>query len=207
MHARVLRLKGSAEKIDGGVENYKSRVAPALRDQDGYGGARLMVNRETGSAMSVTFWRDENAARASFDALSNIRAEASSRFGSEAPETKVYEAAVQHRPQPTEAGNWVRITTMSGDPAKVEDGIRHFESQVIPGMSQIHGFRGAVLFVDRATGDALAATIWGSKDDLEASASEASPIRAKASAVLGASDPLVENYEVAFAELPAPVSS
>ena len=207
MHARVLRLKGSAEKIDDGVENYKSRVAPALRAQDGYAGARLMVNRENGAAMSVTFWRDENASRTSFEALSNTRAEASSRFGSQAPETKAYEAAVQHRPHPTEPGNWVRITTMSGDPAKVEDGIRHFESQVIPGMSQIHGFRGAVLFVDRATGDALAATIWDSKGDLEASASEASPIRAKASAVLGASDPLVENYEVAFAELPAPVSS
>jgi heme-degrading monooxygenase HmoA len=207
MHARVLRLKGAAEKIDGGVENYKSRVAPALREQDGYGGARLMVNRETGAGMSITFWRDENASRASFDALSSVRADASSQFGSEKPETKVYEAVVQHRPQPTEPGNWVRITTLSGDPAKVEDGIRHFESQVIPGMSQIHGFRAAVLLVDRATGDALAATIWDSKDDLEASSDEASPIRAKAAEAMGASNPQVESYEVAFAELLAPVSS
>jgi heme-degrading monooxygenase HmoA len=207
MYARVLRLTGSAEKIDDGIESYKSRVAPALRDQDGYGGARLMVNRETGAGMSITFWRDEEASRASFEALASIRAEASSRFGDEAPESKGYEAVVQHRPQPTEPGNWARITTLSGDPTKVDDGIRHFESRVIPEMSQLHGFRAAVLLVDRSTGGGIAATVWDSKSDLEASSSQAAPIRATASEVMGASNPQVESYEVAFAELLAPVSS
>ena len=206
MHARVLRLTGSAEKIDDGVEGYRTRVIPALRDQDGYGGARLMVDRENGAGMSITFWRDDDAAQASFDALTSIRAEATSRFGSGPPESKVYEAVVQHRPQPTEPGNWVRVTTFSGDPAKVEDGIRHFESRVIPDMAELHGFRAAVLLVDRATGDAVAATIWDTKQDLDASSGQASPIRAAALEVMGAGAPKVENYEVAFAELLAPVA-
>jgi heme-degrading monooxygenase HmoA len=207
MHARVLRLKGSAEKIDSGVENYKSQVAPALRDQDGYGGARLLIDRDSGAGMSITFWRDEEASRKSFEALTSLRADASSRFGADAPETKVYEAVVQHRPQPTEAGNWVRLTTLSGDPAKVDDGIRHFESQVIPEVSKLHGFRGAVLFVDRPTGGAMAATVWDSKSDLDGSSSQAGPIRASASEVMGANDPQVESFEVAFAELLTPVRS
>ncbi len=205
MHARVLRLTGSAEKIDDGVENYKSRVAPALRDQDGYGGARLLINRETGAGMSITFWRDEDASRASFDALTSLRAEASSRFGAESPETKAYEAVIQHRPQPTEAGNWVRLTTLSGHPAKVDDGVRHFESQVIPEVSKLHGFRAAILLVDRTTGEGMVATVWDSKSDLDGSASQAGPIRTAASEVMGAKDPQVESYEVAFAELLAPV--
>jgi heme-degrading monooxygenase HmoA len=207
MHARVLRFKGSAEKVDGGIENFKARVAPALRDQDGYGGTRLLVDRDSGATVSVTFWRDEDATKASFEALTSLRADAVSRLGADAPETKVYEAAVQHRPQPTEAGNWVRLTTLSGDPGKTDDGIRHFESQVIPEMSKLQGFRGAVLLVDRATGDGMAATIWDTKGDLEASSNPAGPIRAAASAVMGASDPQVENFEVAFAELLAPVHS
>jgi heme-degrading monooxygenase HmoA len=207
MYARVLRLTGSAERTDDGVENYKSRVAPALRDQDGYGGARLLVNRETGTGMSVTFWRDEAASRASFEALTNVRAEASSRFGAETPETKVYEVVVQHRPQPTEAGNWVRLTTMRGDPTKAEDGVRHFESQVIPDVSKLHGFRAAVLFLDRTTGEAMVVTVWDGKSDLDASSSQAGPIRTAAAEVMGANDPQVEGYEVAFAELLAPVSS
>jgi len=207
MYARILRLTGSAEKIDDGVENYKSRVAPALRDQDGYGGARLLVNREAGNGMSVTFWRDEAASQASFEALTNVRAEASSRFGAESPEAKVYEVAVQHRPQPTEAGNWVRLTTLRGDPSKADDGVRHFESHVIPEVSKLQGFRAAVLFVDRSTGEAMAVTVWDGKSDLDASSSQAAPIRTAASEVMGASDPVVEGYEVAFAELLAPVSS
>jgi heme-degrading monooxygenase HmoA len=207
MHARVLRLTGSAEKIDDGVENYNSRVAPALRDQDGYGGARLLVSRETGASMSITFWRDEAASRASFEALTSLRAEASSRFGAETPETKVYEAVIQHRPQPTEAGNWVRLTTLSGDPVKVDEGVRHFESQVIPEVSKLHGFRAAILLVDRTTGEAMVATVWNGKSDLDGSSSQAGPIRTAASEVMGANDPQVESYEVAFAELLAPVRS
>lgn len=201
MHARVLRLTGSAEKIDDGVESYKSRVAPALRDQDGYGGARLLVNRETGTGMSVSFWRDEAASQASFEALTNVRAEATSRFGAETPVARVYEVAVQHRPLPTETGNWVRLTTLRGDPTKTEDGVRHFELHVIPEVSKLQGFRAAVLFVDRETGEAMAVTVWDGKSDLDASSSAAGPIRTAASEVMGATDPQVEGYEVAFAEL------
>jgi len=207
MYARVLRLKGSAEKIDSGIENYKSQVAPALRDQDGYAGARLLVDRDSGASLSITFWKDEEASRKSFEALTHLRTDAASRFGADTPETKVYEAAVQQRPRPTEAGNWVRLTTLNGDAAKVDDGIRHFESQVIPEMSKLQGFRGAVLFVDRVTGDGMAATIWDSKSDLDGSSSPAGPIRSAASEVMGAKDPRVENFEVAFAELLTPVRS
>jgi hypothetical protein len=38
-------VNGSPEKIDEGVEAYKSRVVPALRERDGYSGARLIVDR------------------------------------------------------------------------------------------------------------------------------------------------------------------
>ena len=207
MHARVLRLTGSAEKVDAGIEAYKSRVAPALRQQDGYNGARLIVNRATGAAVSVTYWRDAEASRAAFEAMTATRAETSSSFGSPPPEAKVYEAIVQHRPQPTEPGNWVRLTTLGGDPAKVDDGIRHFESQVIPAMSQLQGFRGAILLVDRATADAIAITVWDTERDVEASSSQAGPVRAAAAAAMGAGSPQVESYEVAFAELPADVGN
>lgn len=50
MDARVLRVTGDPAKVDDGIETYRSRVAPALKEQDGYAGARLMVNRDTGAA-------------------------------------------------------------------------------------------------------------------------------------------------------------
>jgi heme-degrading monooxygenase HmoA len=205
VQARVLRLKGSPEKIDEGVEAYTSGVVPAIRERDGYSGARLIVDRRTGAAMSISFWRDGETSQASFEAMSSVRAAATSTFGAGTPEAKVYEAVVQHRPRPTEAANWVRVTTLSGDPTRVDEGIRHFESQVIPEMSNLQGFRAAILLVDRATGEAISFTVWDSERDLEASSSQAGPVRAMASEVIGATDPHVESYEVAFAELPAPL--
>src|SRR5450432_2590160 len=44
MYARVLRLHGDASKADAAIENYVSTVAPALREQGGYAGARLLVD-------------------------------------------------------------------------------------------------------------------------------------------------------------------
>jgi hypothetical protein len=78
---------------------------------------------------------------------------------------------------------------------------------VIPEVSKLQGFRGAVLLVDRATGDGMAATIWDSKSALEGSSSPAGPIRSAAAEVMGAKDPQVESFEVAFAELLTPVRS
>jgi heme-degrading monooxygenase HmoA len=201
MYARVLRVAGDPSKVNDGIETYKSRVAPALKEQDGYAGARLLTNRETGAGMSITFWQDEQTLRASESALTAIRGETMTRFGAENPAAENYEVVVQHRPQPTEAGNFVRVTSLEGDPAKVDDAIRHFESEVVPAVSRLAGSRAAVLLVDRATGKALAATVWGTKAEVEASSSGAAPIRAAAAGVIGATNPQVETYEVAFAEL------
>jgi heme-degrading monooxygenase HmoA len=206
MYARVLRVIGDPAKADDGIEAYRSRVAAALKEQDGYAGARLLINRETGAGMSITFWQDERTLRASESALSGVRGDTMSRFGADTPAAENYEVVVQHRPQPTEAGNFVRISSLDGDPAKVDDAIRHFETEVVPAVSALAGSRAVVLLVDRATGKALVATVWATKEDVEATANEAKAIAAKAMEVSGANTRQVDWYEVVFAELLAPVA-
>lgn len=207
MHARILRIKASPDKVDAGTENFKSQALPTVKAQDGYAGSRLLLDRQTGDGMIVTFWRDGETLRASEEALRSIRSEASTKFGTETPKPEHFEVAVQHRPQPTEKGNWVRVSTLNGDPAKVDDGIRHFESQVVPSVERLPGFRAAVLFVDRDSGGAIAITVWNSKAELEGSAQAAGPIRAAATQAIGATNPTVEAFEVEFAELLAPVAT
>jgi heme-degrading monooxygenase HmoA len=207
MYARVLRIKGSPDKVDAGTDNFKSQALPTVKEQDGYAGSRLLLDRRTGEGMIVTFWRDEATLRASEEALRSLRSEASAKFGTETPKPEHFEAAVQHRPQPTEKGNWVRISSLSGDPAKVDEGIRHFESQVVPSIEGLPGFRAAVLLVDRGSGAALGITVWNSKADLDGSAQAAGPIRAAAAQVTGATNPTVEAFEVEFAEMLAPVAT
>jgi heme-degrading monooxygenase HmoA len=207
MFARVLRVTGDPAKADDGIETYRSRVAPALKEQGGYAGARLLINRETGAGMSITFWQDERTLRASEAALASVRGDTMSRFGADDPAAENYEVVVQHRPKPTEAGNFVRISSLDGDPARVDEAIRHFEAEVVPAVSRLSGSRATVLFVDRANGKALVATVWDTKEDLEASTDEAKAIAIRAMEVSGLSNRRVEGFEVAFAELLAPVSS
>lgn len=207
MHVRVLRSKGSQERIDEGIENFKRHAVPTVKSQEGYAGIRLLVNRDTGESVVVGFWENEEALQRSEEALRELRSDASARFGAEPPAIQNYEAAIQHRKKATEAGNWVRLTTLRGEPAKVDEGIRHFESEVIPAFEQIDGFRGAILLVERTSGEALAATIWDSKQHLESSASSALPIRTRAAEVMGSKgSPEVEAYKVEFAELMTPIA-
>jgi heme-degrading monooxygenase HmoA len=207
MHARVLRIKGSTDKVDDGIENFTTQALPAVKQQDGYAGSRLFINRDTGDGMIITYWRDEQTLRASDEALRSLRAEASAKFGTQTPKSEHFEAAVQHRPKPAEKGNWVRVSTMSGDPAKVDEGIRHFESQVVPSLERLSGFRAAVLLVDRNGGGAIAGTVWDSKADLESSAQAVGPVRAAAAQAMGATDPTVESFEIEFAEILSPVAT
>jgi heme-degrading monooxygenase HmoA len=206
MQARVLRGKAAPDKIDEGTAHFKAKAAPKLREQEGYGGNRLMVDRETGNTMVITFWDDERTLQASEEAMRGEREEAFAKMGAELPKSENYEAAIQHRPKPTEEGNWVRVSTLKGDPAKVDEGIRNFESQVVPNAERLPGFRAAVLLVDRASGQALGATVWDNKSDMESSAESMGKIRAQAAQVAGAGEPKVEVFEVAHAELLTPAT-
>ena len=65
MFSRMTILQVSPERIEEGVEIYRTSVLPEARKQDGYRGACVLVDRASGKAMSITFWRAEK------DALAN----------------------------------------------------------------------------------------------------------------------------------------
>jgi hypothetical protein len=65
MFSRMTVLQVSPERIDEGVEIYRTSVLPEARKQDGYRGACVLVDRALGRAISITFWRAEK------DALAN----------------------------------------------------------------------------------------------------------------------------------------
>jgi heme-degrading monooxygenase HmoA len=207
MYARVIRIGGSPSKVDEGVDAFIDQAAPRAKAQDGYSGIRLLINRNSGQAMVVGFWRDQAALDASREGLRSLRDSQATIWGSGPPEIEEFEAAVQHRPKSTDKGNWARLTTLQGDPAKIDEGIKHFESVTIPGIEKLSGFRAAILFVNHENGRALVATVWDSKSELDSSAEAATPVRSAAAEVLGAGQPLVESFEVAYAELLTPVTS
>ena len=92
MHARVTTLSGPADKVDVGIENFRTNVVPLTREQGK--GAILLVNRNSGEAVSITLWEDEQAMRASDESANALRASVADQMGAAQPTVARYEVAV-----------------------------------------------------------------------------------------------------------------
>lgn len=92
MHARVTTLSGPADGVDVGIENFRANVVPFVREQGK--GALLLVDRDSGEAVSITLWEDEEAMRASDESANALRASVADQMGAAQPTVARYEVAV-----------------------------------------------------------------------------------------------------------------
>jgi hypothetical protein len=93
MHARVTVLSGSPADVDAGIENFRDNVVP-FTTEDGKG-AILLVDRQSGKALAITLWNDEEAMRASEERANALRAGAAEQMGAtQQPTVERYEVAV-----------------------------------------------------------------------------------------------------------------
>ena len=94
-----------------------------------------------------------------------------------------------------------RVSTVAGTPESVEQGIATFKDNILPELTSIAGNRGAILLVDRGSGNATAITFWDDEESMRASEERANQLRREASQELGGGgDARVERYEVAIFE-------
>lgn len=96
---------------------------------------------------------------------------------------------------------YARMTSLKGSPDDLDAGIATFRESVLPFVRD-DGGKGAILLVDRGTGDALGVTFWEDEQALQASEEAASAVRAQAARALGsAGEPTVSRYEVVVFEI------
>jgi heme-degrading monooxygenase HmoA len=94
MHARVTSLTGSSAEIDDGIANFRQNVVPFTQGEGGKG-AILLVDRDSGEAIAITLWEDEQALRASDEQANTVRAQAAEELGATGqPTVNRYEVAV-----------------------------------------------------------------------------------------------------------------
>ena len=93
MHARMTTIAGSPADADAGIENFRANVVPFARDEGK--GAILLVDRQSGEAVAITLWGDEEAMRATEESANSLRADAAGPMGAaQAPTVGRYEVAV-----------------------------------------------------------------------------------------------------------------
>jgi hypothetical protein len=69
MFARMTMLPFKLELLEEGVQLYKKSVIPDAKKQKGYSGACLLVDRNLGKAIAITFWKNERDAIANEKSL------------------------------------------------------------------------------------------------------------------------------------------
>jgi len=94
MHARLTSLSGSPDEVDAGIADFREKVVPFTHEQGGKGGI-LLVDRQSGKAIAITLWEDEQALHASEERANELRAAvAEEMHASEQPSVSRYEVAV-----------------------------------------------------------------------------------------------------------------
>jgi quinol monooxygenase YgiN len=94
MHARVTSLSGSPGEVEAGIADFREKVVPFTHEQGGKGGI-LLVDRQTGKAVAITLWEDEQALAASEERADALRAAVAEEMRATGqPTVERYEVAV-----------------------------------------------------------------------------------------------------------------
>ena len=209
MFLRATRVQTPPDKIDQAIENFKTNTVKSLRAAPGNQGAVLLVNRQSGAAMGITYWESAKALAANEQVGIQARTQTTKSVpGSQIVNVERGELMIMERTDAPKSGTFVRLVTINGDPDKVDAGISSIRNHVLPVLKALKGYRATIASVDRQTGRLAASTVWETKEDLDASESKLAGPRAEAAKAAGAgpNDVQVEIFETAFVEISAAVA-
>jgi len=206
MFIRVTRVQAPPDKLQEAMQNYESNILKTVRATPGNQGAVLLINRQTGAGLGVTYWESAKALAASEQMGNQTRMESAKAVpGSQIVNVERGELMIMDRAAAPKAGSMVRAVTVNGDPEKLDAAIVQIRNNVLPILKAQKGYRATIVSVDRQTGRLAASTVWDTKADLDASESKIAGPRAEAAKIAGAgpSDVTVEIFETAVVELSA----
>jgi heme-degrading monooxygenase HmoA len=209
MFLRATRVQTPPDKVEQAIENFKTNTAKSLRAAPGNQGAVLLVNRQTGAGIGITYWESAKALAANEQVGIQARTQSTKAVpGSQIVNVERGELMIMERTEAPKAGTFVRVVTVNGDPDKVDAGISSIRNHVLPVLKALKGYRATIASVDRQTGRLAASTVWETKEDLDASESKLAGPRAEAAKAAGAgpNDVQVEIFESAFVEISAAVA-
>jgi hypothetical protein len=206
MFLRATRVQTPPDKVNDAIKNFETNILKGLRSAPGNQGASLLVNRQTGAALGITYWESAKALASSEQIGTQSRTQATKNVpGSQIVNVERAELMIMDRAAAPKQGSFVRSVTANGDPEKLDAAIVHIRNQVLPLLKSQKGYRATIASVDRQSGRLSVSTVWDSKADLDASEGKLAGPRAEAARLAGAgpNDVQVEIFETAVVELSA----
>jgi heme-degrading monooxygenase HmoA len=170
MHTRVLTFTG-AKNIDDGVTFVRDKAVPVLQEQAGYRGVTASADRGGGVLGVLSLWETEADRDASFGPLAELRQQGLAVVGGELT-VENFEEVVQEMASPPPVGSALMVTRISMDPAKIDENLGFFKSEVLPRIKAAPGFRALRHMIDRKTGRGLVGSAWADQDAMKNAAAQ-----------------------------------
>ena len=209
MFLRATRVQAPPDKVQEAIQNFETNILKRVRSTPGNVGAALLINRQTGAGVGVTYWESARALSASEQMGIQTRVQSTKDVpGTQIVNVERAELMIMDRAAEPKVGTFLRAVTLNGDPQKLDAAIQHIRNHSLPIAKALKGYRALLAAVDRQTGRLSAATTWNTMADLDASESKMAGTRAEVAKIAGAgpSDVQVEIFETAVAELGAAVA-
>jgi heme-degrading monooxygenase HmoA len=96
---------------------------------------------------------------------------------------------------------FARITKFEGSPGRLDELRYAVVERTLPAVRRLEGFAGALVLVDRQTGNVRVAVLWDSEEAMSASEDSAYWFRTYSAEAAGERITGVERYEVIFSEV------
>jgi heme-degrading monooxygenase HmoA len=171
MYTRVVTITG-AENIDGGVAFIRDTVVPLMRQQHGYQGLTVSADRAGHVVGVLSMWDTEGDREASDGAVAKARQEGLGVIGGDL-RVENFELVVEEIAEAPAPGSALMVTRVSMDPAKVDENLTFFQSDVLPRIKGHSGFRALRNMVNRKTGEGLVGAVWSDEASMKSAAEEA----------------------------------
>lgn len=196
MHLRVVHLTADGTIIEEAIAGFEEETAP-LRRLPGFAALALLSDTDAGMAMVGSYWETEDAMRSS-----EARArQCASELSLKVVDLEGYEVLHLERAHPLRAGTFARIVTAQGSPDRIGDAERDLHERLLPRARAQHGFRSVAFAANRQKGRLFCGSVWETAAARAASDAVFAPDRRRLDETIGASSVLVENYEVAYADV------
>ena len=181
MFARITwsKLANPQAQTEAARKRFQERILPSMQTQDGFLGAVLLANAETGEGASVTYWQTAEAMAASETIATAGRAEAA-QGGVEIQEIDRFEMVLQDRAAPPQVGSVVRVNDITAAKGQIDATIALMRDTAIPAIRKLNGYRALLIFLNRESGRLLVASAWNTAADREASESVTGGLRRQA---------------------------
>lgn len=199
MYARIVTFT-SAKNIDGGISFLRGNLLPIISDQKGYRGLSLSADRPGGVFGVLSLWDTEAERDASWDVLAQRRQEGLDIIGGQLSVKTYEQLLLDQGDTPPAPGSALMLTPISMDPAKIDENLAFFRSDVLPRIKATQGFQAARVLMNRETGQGLVGTAWADEDAVRAAAADAQARRPEGAA-RGVQFGEVSYREIVFTDL------